>query len=185
MSKAKAIVNFGLLLMALCLPMGAATCDSLASLKLTNTSITAVQVVTAGTFQPPGAAPNRNLPPGALYRALPEFCRVQGVIQPTNDSHIALEVLLPAENWNGRIQAVGNGGCAGSINYGGLSLALREGYATASTDTGHKGFNAQFAVGHPEKLIDFAYRGVHEMAVQAKPIIAAFYGRLPHYAYWN
>ena len=58
-----------------------------------------------------------------------------------------------------------------------MARALQEGYATASTDTGHKGGNSAFAIGHPEKLIDFGYRAVHEMTVQAKAIIAAYYKR--------
>ena len=39
-----------------------------------------------------------------------------------------------------------------------MATALQNGYATASTDTGHKGGSAAFALGHPEKLIDFGYR---------------------------
>jgi feruloyl esterase len=66
-----------------------------------------------------------------------------------------------------------------------MASALREGYATASTDTGHTGANAQFAVGHPEKVTDFAYRAVHEMTVTAKKFIAAFYGREPRLSYWS
>lgn len=69
-----------------------------------------------------------------------------------------MEVWLPAENWNGKFQAVGNGGWAGNISYLTLAAALQEGYATASTDTGHKGGNALFAIDRPEKLTDFAYR---------------------------
>ena len=85
-------------------------------------------------------------------------------MRPSGDSHIEAEVWLPAE-WNGKFQAVGNGGWAGSISYPAMARALQEGYATASTDTGHKGGNASFAIGHPEKLIDFGYRAVHEMTV--------------------
>jgi feruloyl esterase len=183
MLTARAIGKFGLYLVALYLPLGAATCDSLASLKLPNTFITAAHVVTAGTFQPPGPAPTAALL--AAYQTLPAFCRVQGVIEPTSDSQIEFEVWLPTENWNGRFQAVGNGGWAGFINYRDLVTALQTGYATASTDTGHKGSNAEFAVGHPEKLIDFAHRGVHETAVHSKSIVTAFYGRPAQYSYWN
>ena len=85
-----------------------------------------------------------------------------------------MEVWLPAENWNGKFQAVGNGGWAGVISYPAMATALQEGYATASNDTGHKGGNALFAIGHPEKLTDFAYRAVHEMTVQAKAIISTY-----------
>ena len=49
-------------------------------------------------------------------------------------------------------------------------MTMTEPGATASTDTGHKGGNALFAIGHPEKLVDFAYRAVHEMTVKAKAV---------------
>ena len=108
---------------------------------------------------------------------LPAHCRVAATLRPSPDSQIDMEVWMPAENWNGKFQAVGNGGWAGTISYPALSTALQEGYATASNDTGHKGGNALFAIDHPEKLVDFAYRAVHEMTVQSKAIIAAFYNR--------
>ena len=66
-----------------------------------------------------------------------------------------------------------------------MADALRRGYATSSTDTGHVGGSASFALGHPEKLIDFAYRSEHEMTVKAKAIVNAFYGSAPKYSYWN
>src|SRR5262252_5821528 len=66
-----------------------------------------------------------------------------------------------------------------------MTAALRRGYATSSTDTGHSGSSASFALGHPEKLIDYAYRSEHEMTVAAKKIIAAFYGSGPRWSYWN
>lgn len=79
-----------------------------------------------------------------------------GVIKPTSDSEIKFEVWLPAANWNGKFHGIGNGGFAGSISYGGpaggLSGALARGYATASTDTGHSGGDASWALGHPERL---------------------------------
>ena len=66
-----------------------------------------------------------------------------------------------------------------------MGRALAEGYATAGTDTGHKGGNALFAIGHPEKLIDLASRAVHETAVQSKALIASYYHRPPQLSYWN
>ncbi len=53
------------------------------------------------------------------------------------------------------------------------------------TDTGHSGGSGSFALGHPEKLTDFAYRAVHEMAVKSKLVIAAYYGRPARLSYWN
>jgi feruloyl esterase len=110
---------------------------------------------------------------------------VQATLTPSADSDIKIEVWLPASGWNGKFQAVGNGGWAGTISYGPLGAAVRRGYAAASTDTGHVGGSASFALGHPEKLTDFAYRAVHETTVAAKAIIANFYGNSPRYSYWN
>src|SRR5262249_49265659 len=68
---------------------------------------------------------------------------------------------------------------------GGRAAAVAAGYATASTDTGHTGGTADFALGHPEKLIDFGYRAIHETTVFAKPVIDAFYGASAKLAFFN
>jgi len=160
----------------------AATCDSLASLALPNTTIAVVQTVAPGALTlPSGRGPNA----ADAYKDLPAFCRVTATLQPSGDSDIKIEVWLPQNNWNEKFQAVGNGGWAGVISYREMSEALRRGYATASTDTGHVGGRGQFALGHPEKLIDFAWRSEHEMTVKAKAMVTAFYGKAPKYSYWN
>jgi hypothetical protein len=46
---------------------------------------------------------------------------------------------------NGKFQAVGNGGWGGTINYAAMAEALRRGYATTSTDTGHASASGSFA----------------------------------------
>ena len=66
-----------------------------------------------------------------------------------------------------------------------LAGAVAAGYATASTDTGHVGNSGAFALGHPEKVTDFAYRSVHEMTIKAKAVIDAFYGTRPTLSIWN
>ncbi len=116
---------------------------------------------------------------------LPAFCRVAATLKPTEDSDIKIEVWLPASGWNHKFQAVGNGGWAGVISYGAMAEALHDGYATSSTDTGHVGATGKFALDHPEKLIDFGYRAVHEMTLKAKSVIDAFYGAAPRMSYWN
>ena len=105
--------------------------------------------------------------------------------KPSSDSDIRIEVWLPESGWNGKFQAVGDGGLAGSIPFALMAPALAAGYATAGTDTGHVGGNADFMPAHPEKLIDFAYRSTHEMAVTGKAVIAAFYGNAPIWSYYN
>lgn len=116
---------------------------------------------------------------------MPAFCRIRLTLTPSQDSDIKVEVWMPATGWNQKFLAVGNGGWSGAINYGGLVSAVRRGYASASTDTGHTGGSAEFAYGHPEKLIDFGYRSEHEMTVKAIALIAAFYGDGPKHSYWN
>jgi len=151
---------------------------------LPGTTITNTQTVAAGAFTPPGN-PGRGRGPADAYKDLPAFCRVTATLKPSSDSDIKIEVWLPSTDWNKKYQAVGNGGWAGVISYSELADALRGGYATSSTDTGHVGGSGSFALGHPEKLIDFGWRSEHEMTVKAKSIIDAFYGSAPRLSYWN
>ena len=160
------------------IPAAAATCESLATLGRPNTTITAAESVTRGSFKPPM---------GPAMEKLPAFCRVAGVIKPASDSEIMFEVWMPSSGWNGKFYGVGNGGFAGSITFPGLASALRRGFATASTDTGHEAgvTDAKWAMGHHEKVVDFGYRAVHETAETAKAVIAAFYGDGPKKSYFS
>ncbi len=121
----------------------------------------------------------------APFRAPRAFCRVQVTATPTTDSDIKVEVWMPLQGWNGRLLAVGNGDAGGAISYAAMTNALGRGYATSSTDTGHIGNSMAFALGHRQKYVDFGYRSLHEMTVQAKAIIDAFYGTPPLRSYWN
>ncbi|MFL2546005.1 MAG: tannase/feruloyl esterase family alpha/beta hydrolase [Candidatus Rariloculaceae bacterium] len=153
-------------------------CEGLVtSLEGNATTLTSATTVTTGRFLPAGGQ--------SELVDLPKFCRVELTIRPSADSDIKTEVWLPAEGWNGKFLTVGNGGWAGSIQYAALADGVRRGYATASTDTGHTTSDATFAIGHPEKLIDFGYRAVHETAVQGKAAVAALYGTAPSYSYFN
>ena len=157
----------------------AGSCSDLAKLALPRATITMAAPVQAGAFRPdaPGNADD--------FAALPAFCRVAATLKPTSDSDIKIEVWLPASGWNGKFQAVGNGGFSGAIAYPAMARALARGYAAASTDTGHAGSSASFALGHPEKLVDFGWRAVHEMTVASKKVVAAHYGAAPKFSYFN
>jgi feruloyl esterase len=176
-------------------------CDSLASLKLDHAVVTSAEMVAEGPAParrggpPPAAAAGRgdgraargggNPPPPAM---IPAHCRVRLELKPTADSLINMEMWLPpAESWNGKFMGVGNGGFAGSIQ--GLTnempQALRLGYATAGTDTGHQDQGGAWAIGHPEKMIDFGYRSTHEMTLKGKQIVKTFYDRAAQYSYFK
>ncbi|HZQ40196.1 MAG TPA: tannase/feruloyl esterase family alpha/beta hydrolase, partial [Rhizomicrobium sp.] len=113
------------------------------------------------------------------------FCRAIGLATPTSDSHIGFEVWLPpAAAWNGKLQGEGSGGSAGSISAGAMLEALKAGFATVSTDNGHLtdttqpngGSEQTWALGHPEKMLDFAFRAMHVSTVAAKQVVRGFYG---------
>ncbi len=131
--------------------------------------------------------PRAGGPPPAP-RTIPEHCRVQLVLKPSSDSLINMELWLPpADKWNGKFMGVGNGGFAGSIQgmTNDMPQALRLGYATAGTDTGHQEQGGDWAIDHPEKMIDFGYRATHEMTLKSKQIVKAFYDRAPQYSYFK
>ncbi len=178
----KRIVGLGTFTVALITAADAVTCESLAKLKLDAVTINSAQLVSPGAFVPPA-----NIPASPIYKNLPAFCRVQGILQPSADSRIAFEVWLPASAWNGKYQGVGNGGFAGSITYAGLAGAVSGGYAASSTDTGHQGggTTADWALGHYEKIVDFGYRAIHETAERSKAVIQGYYGDQPKYSYFS
>jgi hypothetical protein len=169
------------------MPAAAATCEDLAHLALPDTTITLAQSVAAGAFTAPVPSwARRFMQPKAIPVA---FCRVTGEIRPTQDSDIKFEVWLPPSGWSGRYESVGNGGFAGSIRYDSMLNPLLAGSVVASTDDGHDGpaigpTSADWALGHPEKIVDHGYRAVHLTAVAAKAITAAFYGRRPTHSYF-
>lgn len=153
-------------------------CEALARLALPTTTITAAQAVPAGSFTPPL---------GDRLNNLPALCRVVGTIRPASDSSIEFEVWMPSSGWNEKFQGIGNGGFAGSIGYGALADAVQHGYAAASTNTGHQagGTDAAWALGHPEKIVDFGHRAIHEMTDKGKTIVAAYYGSRPKRSYFS
>src|SRR5262245_55228520 len=67
-------------LMLQSLPVAAATCESLASLKLPDATITQSESVAAGAFVPAGGGGRGG---GAQFSDLPAFCRVAATLKPT------------------------------------------------------------------------------------------------------
>jgi feruloyl esterase len=157
----------------------AAECASLAGLKLPDTTISSSKSVEAGPFTAPGGRAGRG------GSDVPAFCQVHGVIAPTPHSKIQFEVWLPAAGWNGKLQVVGNGGLAGTISYPALATALRDGFAAASTDTGHTATEPASWLEDRERLIDYSDRGLHLTTVNAKAIVQAFYSEQAKRAYYT
>ena len=164
--------------------MQAMACEDLAEGEFALTTISSAETVAAGAFVAPAGGFGGF---GPDYSGLPAFCRVVGSIHPTSDSDIRFELWLPVQNWNGRFMQTGNGGVAGNVVHSSMADPLMRGYAVANTDTGHPSGGADiygWAVGHPEKFTDFAWRAVHELTVTGKAITTARYGRAPELNYF-
>jgi hypothetical protein len=145
-------------------------CESLTSLSLTNATVnSATLIAAAGTT--------------------PEYCRVRlTATNPPSGDQINIEVCMPSMGWNGRFQGTGGGGFSG----GGAcsTAAVRAGYATASTDTGHVGGSPNFALTEDGRLNwqlikDFGHLGIHLAAVHGKAVTTAYYAAAPAYSYFN
>ena len=153
----------------------ASLAKNLALRSLPNTTVTFAGTV-SDTFEPSGG--------GAAIHGLPSFCRVAATLKPSPVSDIKVEVWMPLQSWNQKLQGVGNGGLAGTISYGALAKAVEEGYASVSTDTGHIiTDDSWLPVVEREK--DYGYRAIHEMTVTAKAIVTEFYGKAAARSYFN
>jgi feruloyl esterase len=173
------------LFVASAIALSEGSCEKLTVTKIAGATITLAQTVAAGTFVAPPLpfpVPDQT----AFYKGLPAFCRLVAEAKPTADSDIKIEVWMPVSGWNGKLQGVGNGGFAGLIDDMQLGIAMSKGYAATATDTGHAGspIDATWALGHPEKVIDFGHRGIHEMTRVAIEAVHAFYGKAAQRSYF-
>lgn len=137
-------------------------------------------VVTAAT--PIVPAPSWTPQTTSFYRGGPvhvPLCRVQGMIE----GNIGFELWLPTQ-WNGRLLGAGVGGDAGVYNYSDMSLRVGEGFATVTTDGGHKATQARW-MSDRKARVDYEHRAVHLTAVAAKALAARFYGRSVERSYFT
>jgi feruloyl esterase len=161
----------------------AGSCDSLVNLRLADVTITSAAAVTP-PFTPPGGGAAITTP----------FCRLVGVARPSGDSEINFEVWLPpGASWNGKFYSSTGGGSTGAIQYGAMRTGLAAGYAAMSQDRGHisrgdlgvpVSTDGSWALGHPEKIIDWAYRSQHVSTVASKNTVQVFYDRAPRHSYF-
>ena len=163
------------------------SCAALAELKLPGVLSIEASTYSDGAFQPPAGFLDREI------SGLPPFCRVSIVVEP----EIGIEVWMPTEGWNGRFKGMGSWGWGGFMLWPGLADAISDGYATATTDTGHNSsgplpppLDASFALDEDNTvkaglLEDFAIRSLAEMTEKANSVIASFYQQEPAYSYWE
>jgi feruloyl esterase len=184
MNNANVLALLSLVLSSVC---SGTPCEELSSIPLSNGTVTSAAIVEAGKFVPPAPPQGVGAFGGAPPRVndLPAFCRIAATLRPSTDSDIKAEFWMPVSGWNGRLQPTAAGVFLGMLNYASMANILRTGAATATSDNGHEGGSARFALGHPEKLKDFAERAGHLILVDAKQLIRAFYGKGPDLSLMN
>jgi hypothetical protein len=151
--------------------------------------------ITTAQWHAAGDAPPSGPGPAAPAGKLPAHCRVDGVLDRRTGSDgrpyaIGFALALPAE-WNGRFLMQGGGGLNGRVapplgaQAAGDTPALVRGFAVVSTDTGHQGavFDATF-MREQQAALDFAYVAIGRVALLARQIIAAYYGKPPDHSYF-
>jgi feruloyl esterase len=121
----------------------------------------------------------RGIPP---FNSLPAFCRVVATLKPSVSSDIQMEMWMPISGWNGHFRGTSPNGLGGVLNYNAMAVGLSDGFAIASTDTGHQGGDTAW-MQIPDKVTDFAGRAMHETTVVGKALSAAYYGIPPTYSY--
>ena len=158
------------------LPAAASDCAALAGPHPGAVVITAARSIEPG---PSGWQPDTT----SFYRPLPvavPLCRVEGTIE----GNIGFELWLPkADKWNHRLLGVGVGGDAGVYHYTDMSRRIGEGFATVTTDSGHKSSQARW-MADPKARVDYEHRATHLTALVAKALAANYYAKAPDRSYF-
>ena len=156
-------------------------CESMGNgTRIGNATIVLAQAIPAGDY---------SAAEGLKLTGLPAFCRVFAVASPHPSSRILIEIWMPAaDQWNGKLLGIGNGGAAGKISPASLAGGLRRSFAAVTTDmgsypAGQPGIGFNFGDGRPEAVRDWAFRATHEMTVLAKDVVLRFYGQPARKAY--
>ena len=159
------------------------SCTDLASrISFASTTITGANAIAAGTLMVAG-------------QPVPAHCQVTGRMFDRTGIDgkayaIGFEIRLP-NDWNGRFFYQANGGIDGSVvtatgavnGGGGLTNALKMGFAVISSDAGHAGSLGPFFGIDPQARLDYGYQAVGKLTPMAKSVINTAYGKGPDRSY--
>jgi len=166
-------------------------CGDLAGIQIPGTKLE----ITRAEMAAAGQAPSRR--GGAAGPELPRHCRVNGILDrrsgPDGKSYgIRFAVAMP-DNWTGQYLQQGGGGLNGTVaeptgaQAAGDRPALARGFAVATSDTGHQSgggaFDGSF-MQDQQATLDFEFVAIGRLAVVAKQILEAYYGRTPAHSYY-
>lgn len=126
-----------------------------------------------------------------MQAGTPAYCKVQGLISPS----LRFELRLP-ERWNGKLHFWGGGGYNGFVqpltganaNAQRPLVALKAGYATVSTDSGHQSASnrdASFALNDAHAAELFGSLAVPTVMSSVVKALAQAYGSTPSRSYFE
>lgn len=164
-------------------------CQTMTLALMPGTNITKAELVPAGPMTTPSG-------PATPTSELPEHCLVRGILNARTGAGgrpfgIGFELRMPTQ-WNHRFLFQGGGGLDGVVNpaIGNVAnspgpVALSRGFAVVSTDAGHSGspVDASFGIDQQAR-IDYAYNALDKVTIEAKRLIARFYGQAPAHSYF-
>jgi Tannase and feruloyl esterase len=125
-----------------------------------------------------------------------DYCDVKGYISPMTQ----FEALLPLETWRGNYLQQGCGGLCGHVDVDLKDPSRTSGYQTpyaplangemvvAADDQGHEtasNGDALWGKSDPQLRLAFGYTSEHQLALTAKAVVHAFYGREPSFSYFS
>jgi feruloyl esterase len=162
------------------------SCEALKNLKLDHGEVVSAKWVDAGMIQV-----QDGYPPKTVSLPAKRHCEIAVVSRPTSDSVINFTLWMPPqEDWNGKYLQLGSGGWGGTIPTTWIAGAMAGGFAVAATDDGHQvtdmasSITPTWALGHPEKVIDFGYRALHETAAMSKTALQGYFSKPASQAYF-
>lgn len=121
---------------------------------------------------------------------LPGFCQITGEIKPS----IGFEARFPLTDWNGKYYQAGCGGFCGVVEpnretqSNAINHALRRGYATMTTDAGHKGQHlgdGSWALNNPAAELVYAHKTLPLTLQAGHQLIDMLYNDAPKYSYFS
>lgn len=121
---------------------------------------------------------------------LTDFCQITGLIEPS----IHFEARFPVSNWNGNYFQAGCGGFCGLVlperetHSNSINHALRMGYASITTDSGHSGDHigdASWALDNPLAEQVYARDILPVTHTAGHELIKAIYGKKPAFSYFS
>ncbi|KAK3935404.1 putative feruloyl esterase [Diplogelasinospora grovesii] len=133
---------------------------------------------------------------GAVNVTDVSFCNVTlSYTHPGQNDKVHVQVWLPTDTWNGRLQAIGGAGWQAGLHPAGLmgmTASIGEGYSTVSTDAGlgSETTPVNWGLLSPGNanlylLQNLASVSLNDAAVIGKSITSSYYGQPPKYSYFN